>query len=416
MTGPNRRDFLVDVLAGSALVSFGGGVPSLLRQAAAATDPANASRVLVVIQLTGGNDGLNTVIPRREERYHAMRPTLAVGSDQQRTITDELALHPALSGIERLWEQSRLAIIQGVGYERPNRSHFESMDIWHTARREPGRREEGWLGRWAEGQEESADRDLAALHLGAEEKPLALAARQVRLPSIGSLERFRLTSRGDDRLRRLLIDPSPPDPSEVPGEPSESRAELLDFVQSSTTAAWSASRRIEQVLESAPSRATYPASQLAEKLSIVARLIAADLPTTVYYVTLDGFDTHAEQGEAHANLLEQWGSALAAFQDDLAAMGESNRVVTMTFSEFGRRVRENASEGTDHGAAAPVFLTGSAIQSGIVGSHPSFDDLEDGDLRFHTDFRQVYATLIERWLSSDSRAILQGDYSQLPIL
>ena len=255
-------------------------------------------------------------------------------------------------------------------------------------------------------------RDIPGLHLGSEEQPLALAARQVRVASVASLQQFRLSARTDTAVEAQLVELV----HNLPTNETETAGGLLDFVHSSSTAAWAASRRIEEVLRSANSRSPYPSSPLAEKLRVIAQLIGAEMQTRIYYVTLDGFDTHAQQPAAHAALLGQWSDALAAFLDDLAQMGHAERVLTFTFSEFGRRVRENASEGTDHGAAAPVFLAGAAVRPGVYGPHPSLTDLEDGDLRFHTDFRCVYATLLERWLQADSEQVLEGRHSLLPIL
>jgi uncharacterized protein (DUF1501 family) len=411
----NRRGFLVESLAGSALLSLSGPAPWILRQAAAA-EADSSTRVLVVVQWTGGNDGLNTVIPTDDDLYYRQRPTLAIPRGDQRRLTDQLALPPALEGAERLWDQGQLAIVQGVGYDQPNRSHFESMDIWHTARRKSQSRQEGWLGRYLETLADTAAGDLPGLHLGYEEQPLALAAQRVRVPSVGSLDRFRLTPSGDPSVPTLSAGAAA---TAVAGDVEldhQRQDELLGFVQSSTSAAWDASRRIEKALDSAKPGVSYPSTPLAEKLQVMARLIGARLPASIYYVTLDGFDTHAQQPAIHSALLGQWSDALAAFHADLAEMGESERVVTLTFSEFGRRVRENASEGTDHGAAAPVFLTGTSVQPGIHGDHPSLTDLEDGDLRFHTDFRRVYATLLERWLAGDSQRVLGARFEPLSIV
>ena len=284
--------------------------------------------------------------------------------------------------------------MQGVGYPNPNRSHFESMDVWHTCQRKGSPRSTGWLGRFLDASQKSADVDAPAIHVGSEKQPLALAADHVRVPSFGSPESFRLQDGGNrqlgDAIRALA------NGGKEPSDP------LLGFLQSSTTSALAASERIAEALRDYKTPVTYPESALATRLKTIAQLIDAGLKTRVYYVELDGFDTHSQQAAAHAALLQQLGGAVRAFVEDVAHHGHGDRTLVMSFSEFGRRVAENASEGTDHGAAAPMFLAGSRVRGGLVGEHPSLNDLDDGDLKFHTDFRQVYATLLERWLGWSS--------------
>lgn len=400
-----RRQFLNRSLASAAFVSLGGVGPHFLRNAAA-WQAGNGDNILVVIQLSGGNDGLNTVVPFRDDEYRKARPTLAISADQVLKIDDQFGWHPALRGAADLLESQRLAVIQGVGYDQANRSHFESMDIWHTCQRKTDRQRQGWLGRYLESAE-SGD-DAPGLHLGGEAQPLALAARNVRVPSVASLERFRLRAGAagsiETQVEQLAMAARP------------QTSDLLGFVQSSTVAALDASQRVEEVVKVARSASEFPATQLGEKLQTVAKLIGAGLRTRVYYVALDGFDTHAQQAAAHAALLGQWSDALRAFLDDLAAQGNDQRVLTLTFSEFGRRVKENASEGTDHGAAAPVFLAGGRVKAGLHGPMPSLTELEDGDQKFHTDFRRVYATILDRWFAAPSAPILGAPYEPLDVL
>jgi uncharacterized protein (DUF1501 family) len=297
-----------------------------------------------------------------------------------------------------------LAVIQGVGYPRPNRSHFESMDIWHTCQRKDASRKTGWLGRYLDAHPQMQGGDVMALDLGHNQQPLALAAERVRVPTIRSLDRFRL--QGGQPFRQaaasLAADPDPDD-------------ELLGFVQSSRDTALAASRRVEQALQTYTTPVAYPENRLAERLRSVAQLLDAGLSARVYYTEIDGFDTHSRQAAAHEALLRQFSTALKAFLDDLQHQGHHRRVLVMAFSEFGRRVQENASEGTDHGAAGPMFLAGDPVQAGLVGPHPSLTDLIDGDLKFHTDFRQVYATVLERWLDWPSQEILGGEYPPLDV-
>jgi uncharacterized protein (DUF1501 family) len=403
-----RRQFLASTLASSALVSLGGSVPLVLRRAAAA-EGGQADHVLVVVQLSGGNDGLNTIVPYRNEEYRKRRPTLAIAESGVLKINDDLGFHPSLRGAAALLEQGWLSILQGVGYSNPNRSHFESMDIWHTGQRKLDRRREGWLGRLLEASPSSAGRDVPAIHLGQEQQPLALSARNIRVPSVASLDRFRLQDISDAQVReriRLLTS----------AERDDTVGDLLGFVQSSAVAALDASARLEQATRHATSSVTYPNHPLSEKLRTVAQLISAGMKTRIYYVALDGFDTHAQQAAAHRALLGHWGDAMQSFYKDLQERGHAERVLMLSFSEFGRRVAENASEGTDHGAAAPVFLSGPAVKAGLIGEHPSVTDLDDGDLKHHTDFRQVYATVLEQWMQTPSQPILGDKYTPVPAI
>ena len=406
-----RRAFL----ASSAAISFSSSIPAFLQHASTLAAEAGEERVLVVIQLSGGNDGLNTVVPFTHPEYRGMRPKLALGSDQVLRINDELGLHPSMSGFHGLLEDGLLAIVQGTGYPDPNRSHFESMDIWHTGTRKMEQRHEGWLGRYAgiqasagSGDQASSAGQIPAIHLGQEQQPLALASRAVRVPSIRSLDQFRLQGNTPDKVRDSVE-------SLIRGKPAGSDA-LLDFVASSTRSALDASKRVEQSTGGGQDGTSYPSTPLAEKLSIVARLLDSPLETRIYYVTIDGFDTHGQQAGAHASLLRQLDGAVSAFFKDIKSRGQSSRVLLMCFSEFGRRLKENASEGTDHGAAAPMFLLGENVKPGLHGVHPSLTDLDQGDLKHAIDFRQVYATVLEKWMQTASQALLGTGYPPLPLL
>jgi uncharacterized protein (DUF1501 family) len=246
------------------------------------------------------------------------------------------------------------------------------------------------------------------VHIGPEKQPLALAAESVRVSSFASTESFRLQDGDSHQLGEAIR-------SLAKNGAAQSDA-LLGFLQSSTTSALVTSDRIAEALRDYKTPVAYPESALAQRLKTVAQLIDAGLKTRVYYVELDGFDTHSQQAAAHAALLQQFGGAVRAFIEDVAHHGHGDRTLVMSFSEFGRRVAENASEGTDHGAAAPMFVAGSRVRAGLVGEHPSLDDLEDGDIKFHTDFRQVYATLLERWLGWSSKTILGGEFQPVDVL
>lgn len=406
----NRRALSINALRSAAGVAIGAQFPLLWQKSLLAADSALPDRVLVVVQLSGGNDGLNTVVPYRNSSYYKARPKLSIPKEKVVALDDDLGLHFSLRSIDELLSAQRMAIVQGVGYDKPNRSHFESMDIWHTCSRKEARSNEGWLGRmFAANQMEHGD--SPGLHLGSEVLPLAMAARGLQIPSIASVEEMRLKSSD-------LKSKSAHQAQEQSKEMDERAAEenLLGFVSTSTQVALQASQRIEKVLAAPDVDADFPASGLADKLRVVSRLIVAGLRTQVYYVTLDGFDTHANQPAAHQGLLNQWAEALSAFHRRLARDGQADRVLVMTFSEFGRRLAENASEGTDHGAAAPVFLSGPKFAKWQFGNLPSLDDLEDGDIKYHTDFRRVYATVLQNWLGQATQIPLAGQYEPLPNL
>jgi uncharacterized protein (DUF1501 family) len=393
----SRRRFLAAVTAASTasgLVSLSPLAPRFLTDSAAFGAEQKGEKILVVVQLSGGNDGLNTVIPFRDERYKAARPSLVQDASTIVKIGGDYGLHQSLGGFSKLLEAKQLAIVQGVGYPNPNRSHFESMDIWHTCQGSASgknARTSGWLGRSLDARQAAGQADSAlGLHLGQEVQPLALAGQRVQCPSIRSLDQFRLDTGGSESRRQLIED------ALRPARTLDN--DLLKFVSARSTGALEVSRRIESAGQNYKTDVKYPASGLAEKLKQIAQLIDAGLETRIYYVALDGFDTHSDQAGAHAALLDQLGGGLAAFAEDLAGHGHLDRVATLVFSEFGRRVKENASRGTDHGAAAPVFVVGNKLRPGLLGKHPDLSNLDDGDLKHHTDFRSVYAALLQNWL------------------
>jgi len=396
-----RRQFLRESLGSTALLSMGLNVPTFLArsaQAAAGTRDTTGN-VLVVVQLSGGNDGLNTVVPYSDPEYARHRNILRVSPGEVLKIGEGLGLHPRMEGFARLLEENRLAIVQGVGYPNPDRSHFRSMDIWHSAQPELAKPADGWLGRLLDQGERVAGQDVPALHIGPNELPLALLSQKRPVPSVQSLESFRLqTDRGAVPLASL---------KQLAAAERSEKNSLLDFVQRSTLNAYGSSQQIQEALRNERGAIAYPGYGLARKLQNVAQLIDAGLKTRIYYVSLDGFDTHANQSEAHANLLAELAASVGAFAADLQRRGHLDRVLLLTFSEFGRRVHENASHGTDHGAAAPLFLVGGRVRNGLIGKHPSLTDLDrEGDLKFHTDFRQVYAAVLDGWLGCASEAVL----------
>ena len=405
----HRRDFLKSSLAASTLVSMGAStVPGFLgRSARAAAASKCNERVLVVVQLIGGNDGLNTVVPHGIDGYARGRRALRIPAGQVHKITPEIGLHPSLGGMAKLLEEGKLSIVQGVGYPNPDRSHFRSMEIWETARVETGALETGWIGRTLDARPPQPGDDPSALHVGPRALPLALKAKQVEVPSLESLEQYRLKFAGDADRRAAAGRVS--EVSESTDDP------LLGFLRRSTLAAYESSRRLEEVATPKGGGPTYPDYGLARRLKLIAQVIKAGYGTRIYYTTLDGFDTHANQLATHAALLNELSDSVAAFRRDLDASGQGDRVAVLGFSEFGRRVAENASLGTDHGAAAPVFVVGPVAKAGLVGTHPSLDDLDDGDVKHAIDFRRVYASLLETWLGCPAAPIVGEGFLPLEL-
>lgn len=408
-----RREFLKTSLAASTLVSMGAAtIPGFLALSARAAAAKANDRILVVVQLVGGNDGLNTVVPHGLDGYARARRVLRLPAGQIQKITREIGLHPGMGQMAKLLEDGRVAVVQGVGYPNPDRSHFRSMEIWETARTENGALESGWLGRALDAAPAAPGDDTPALHVGTGALPLAYKSKRTEVPSLDRLDQFRLQVSGDAAGRRTTrnaldgmarIDRGTDDP-------------LLGFLRRTTLAAYDSSQRLEQLTSPGSGATKYPNFGLARRLELIAQIVKAGFGTRIYYTTLDGFDTHANQLGTHAALLTELSDSIAAFHADLAGAGQADRVALLTFSEFGRRVAENASSGTDHGAAAPVFIVGPVAHAGLVGEHPSLDALDDGDLRHHTDFRRVYATLLQTWLGLPSAPIVGPGFEPLDLL
>jgi uncharacterized protein (DUF1501 family) len=409
----SRRQFLKS----TSLVALGATVPNFISKTALSAQPSDRpggrDTILVIVQLTGGNDGLNTVIPFRDDEYRRLRPTLQQPRDQIHRINDDIGLHPSMQALGRLVQDNALCVVQGVGYPNPSQSHFRSMDIWQAASTARDL-QEGWIGKALRHVPGAASFHLANAN---ESAPLALTGAPVRVPSITRLEDFQLrveaTSGADRRGQRELIEQQAR-PAE--GRPSGGQAELMDFVCRTATNTYATSRRLQEIGRSYEPRVPYPNTGLGNHLKLSAQLIDAGLGARLFYASIDGFDTHAGQALGHGNLLREVSDAIAAFYRDMAARGHGERVLVMTFSEFGRRAAENGSRGTDHGSAAPMLLVGGRVRAGLVGDHPSLTELEDGNLVHHTDFRQVYASLLDRWLGVPSRPVLGQEFRGVDIL
>jgi uncharacterized protein (DUF1501 family) len=381
----NRRQFMQSV-AGvyGGCLALGISAPRWWRQAAAAAEGSTSGRKLVVIELQGGNDGLNTVIPFADDAYYQARPALGIPAGEVLKLDDHLGLHPAMKSWQPLWEAGQLAVVENCGYPNPNRSHFESMDIWHAGQPDV-RVTSGWLGRAADN---AAAGELCYVGQGAASR--ALSRRQ---HLVASLERL-----SDLQLRS--------DASQLSVVPRGRRSELVDLVASRQQQARELSTRMAKEAADEVPAAAANNRPLVDRLGLVRQLIEQEQPFRVYYTALDGFDTHGQQAGAHRNLLAQVSDAVSGFLKELNDKKLGDDVAVFLFSEFGRRVKENSSLGTDHGAAAPVFVAGNRVKGGLQGGVPNLNDLDDGDIRHQIDFRDVYAGLLTDWLGVDASAVL----------
>ncbi len=369
--------------------------------------PTAGQRTLVVVQLSGGDDGLNMVVPYGDGLYYQLRPQLAIPADQALPLDGQLGLHPNLKAFKALYDQGRLALIQGVGYPNPSRSHFRSMEIWHTARPE-GSADQGWLGAFMAQVYQANESPFQCVNLG-NSIPKAILTEYAPTAAVQDTATFQFLA---DRRLPAAREPLLKTFGQIYAKPSR-RLPALELVAQ----AWDTAARGVAILGSSAERyqpsAQYPTSPFGKTLQQVAQMLAADLGTRVFYVSLGGFDTHANEKPAHANLMSQVSDGLAAFYSDLEQMGRGEQVLVLGFSEFGRRVRENGSGGTDHGAAGPMFALGHGVKGGLYGDHPSLSNLDEGDLRHAVDFRSVYATVLEDWLGVSSKSVLGASYDRL---
>lgn len=410
-----RREFLKKT---TGIVAAATTVPAFLNRTAFAlanpfdvpfVQPAGDDRILVVVQLSGGNDGINSVIPFGHDAYYRVRPTLALAKGELIRMNDEIGLHPSLAPLKALYDSAKLAVVQGVGYPNPDRSHFRSMDIWQTGIAE-GFESKGWIGRLF-------DHTCNNAHLNEPCSPtLAVSIGETLNPALKADTPIGVALRDPEqfyRMTQLYASSEISNEEQAAGATSVSQ---LDFLRRTAMNAELSADRIRRSIRSAQKQSDYPRDPFAQGLKLIAAMIAGGMDTRVYYISLTGFDTHANQAGMHERLLKILAEGISAFQKDLDMLGQAERVLGFTFSEFGRRVAENGSRGTDHGQAAPMFVFGHSVNAGIIGSHPSLEKLNDGDLAFHTDFRQIYATVLEKWLGVDSQTILGQKFQTVPLL
>ncbi len=407
----NRRRFLTKTLQGASLLSVGTLVPRFIADTARAAAPGK-DNILVVLEMTGGNNGLNMVIPYADELYAKYRNTLRQRKEQVLKVNDEIGLHPSLVGMQQLLQSGNLAVVQGVGYPNPDRSHFESMDVWHSADHTRKLRT-GWMARSAV-ELQAQTGGVPGMQIGPEKLPLALRGAPTSVASLNQKQPLNIKLGGDDdtdkKVRKQLL----ADLAKAPGKTDGPG--MLQFVQRSELQTYSTVEQLQEILKGIQANGGFQGQSLFQKMELIAQLIQRGLGTRLFYLAIDGFDTHSDQAPAHQRLFTEVSQGIQLLFNYLQGSGHDKRVIVMTYSEFGRRVQENGSRGTDHGAGSCLFVAGRSVKGGAVGKHPSLSDLDQGDLKYHTDFRQVYATLLDGWLGCDSKAILGAKYERLPML
>lgn len=411
----SRRQFLKSSMLVAPSFAF---MPAIFKRAVAAattetfnSSPASPSGTLVIVQMAGGNDGLNTVVPYNDDRYYDLRGNIALAQKDVLPLNNEVGFHPAMAKLKELWDEDILAIVEGVGYPNPSFSHFESMDIWQSADLNRNYKD-GWLGRYFDSLQQTQSHPFQGMAVG-RKLPPSLRSAKVPIPIVESVDQYRLNSS-----------------SHVP-EYAEARAEAVlklfaasprgapysVLLDNTVEAAYQSSLALQGAHASYTPGAIYPETKLGKALKLVAEAIIGDLGVKVGHVSIGGFDTHADQPDEHADLLTKLSEAMAAFYQDLKAHGKDKDVTIMTWSEFGRRVTSNASDGTDHGTAGPMFLLGTPVKGGLYGERPDLRDLGNNNLRFTTDFRSVYATVFEQILGVPAEAMLgTSEYKPLSLI
>lgn len=389
-----RRNFL----KASALASTSMMVPAFLQGISnTKMQRSRSGKILVVVQLSGGNDGLNTIVPYSNDLYYQNRPNLAIGKEEVLRLNDNLGFNPALESLRGLYDDGLMSIVNSVGYPNPNRSHFRSMDIWHTASNSNEYLSTGWLGRYLDNACTGCSANYHALEV---DDSLSLAMKGTTRNGFAMSNPGQLKKNAANRLLKAIAE-------RHDSEHQNNQVAYLYKTMIDTQA--SADYLFEQSKVYA-SKMEYPKTAFGRNMKQIAELITADTDTKIYYVSLTGFDTHANQKNQQARLLKQYAESMNAFVGDLKHNDLLDDTLIMTFSEFGRRVKQNASNGTDHGTANNLFLIGGQLkQPGFYNAAPNLSQLDNGDLIYAIDFRNVYATLLDRWLDADARMVLGRD-------
>jgi len=407
-----RRDFLkkLGIIAGTGAMTFSlKGIPVHAFNSVN-INTSSEGKILVIIQLKGGNDGLNTIIPIENSVYYNKRPNLAISKPNTLKINDLLGFHPGMTGFRELYDNGKMSIIQNVGYQNQNRSHFRSTDIWLSASDSEEYIFDGWVGRYLNGEFPGYP-DVTPT------QPMAIQLGSVQSLLFESNEgNLAIEFENPDKFFELVngssVDKNPP-PNTIAGNE-------LKYLKQIASQSVQYADVIKEKADASSNKITYPDTKLATQLSIIANLIAGGMTTPVYLATITGFDTHAQQSGAHTELLTELSDAVKAFQTDLELNGVADKVVTITVSEFGRRLAENGSLGTDHGAAAPLFVIGNSVNSGLIGQVPDLNNLDKrGDIKFEFDYRQIYSSILKDHLGfskGDISNVLKKTFDSLPII
>jgi uncharacterized protein (DUF1501 family) len=392
-----RKEFIqIGSLATASLM-----VPKFLKAFEGRPMVPLGNKVVVILQLSGGNDGLNTVIPIRNDIYYRERPRLGIAKTKALSLTDEAGLHPALTGFKELYDDGSLAIVNNVGYPNPDRSHFRSMDIWHTASQSNEYWSNGWVGRYLDAQCNGCDKPTQAIEL---DDVLSLALKGENIKGIAVKDPRRLYGTANEKFFRDVMKNHKDETGEQP----------VDYLYKTMAETLSSADYIFQQSKMHPTNAEYPKTDLGNSLKTIASLIYSEINTKVYYVSLGSFDTHINQDAQQNRLFTEMNDAVKAFVKDLKQQHRFEDVMLFTFSEFGRRVKQNASNGTDHGTANNMFLiSGGLKQKGLINPLPDLANLDEGDLKYNVDFKNVYATVLNKWLKADDKSILTKKYDYM---
>lgn len=362
------------------------------------------NKVVVVLQLSGGNDGLNTVIPVRNDLYYKARPRLGIDRAKALSITDEVGLHPALTAFRDLFDDGSLGIINSVGYPNPDRSHFRSMDIWHTASNSNEYLNAGWIGRYLDAQCHGCDKPTQAIEI---DDVLSLSMKGEHNKGIALKDPRRLYGTANEKFFKDVMG----------NHIAANEEQPVEYLYKTMAETLSSADYIFKQSKLHPTSAEYPKTELGNSMKTIASLIFSDINTKVYYVSLGSFDTHINQDAQQQRLFTEMSDAVRAFTKDLKDNGRFEDVLLFTFSEFGRRVSQNASGGTDHGTANNMFLvSGGLKQKGLINELPDLSDLNEGDLKHKIDFKNVYATVLDKWLKADSGKILGRSYDSMSFI
>jgi len=367
------------------------------------------NRTLVVVQLSGGNDGLNTLVPYTQQAYYNARPNLALDKSDVLQLNSDVALHPSMAALQSLYNDNHVAIVQGAGYPNPNLSHYESMTIWQTASPDETL-QTGWLGRYLD-TARSVDSSINAVELDTLLSPTVVGEKE-RATAIDSLRSFKIapltrqTQSSDEETIKAL--------DSIQCSSCQEYNDLVNAMMEAGLDAMTVSDVVRQAASNYETSVTYPTNDFANRLKLAAQVVSSSLKPTIIYLQIGGFDTHANQKTTQANLLKTVSDGISAFYRDMESKDKADDTLIMTFSEFGRRVHENGSQGTDHGTAEPMFLIGGRVSGGLYADYPNLSNLDsNGDLIHTVDFRQVYASVLQDWLGVDSTPVLSSQFQKL---